>query len=346
MATYQEAFGIRNMNRLVTTFESNAANTFLQRFFTDDPVDGEIYEWDQINYSRALAPVNGPDAPSQNIPEDGMEHKTTSLAHIKLNKRIPGRRIFFMERGPGLLRPDAQGYVARQVQDLRNRMEKTIEYLAAKAFAGSIVISSTTIPGTEVAFTITFAVGTFSATTSWKLSTTNILSDPNELPALKKEYADAVGAPLRDMIFNQSFTAYLIGNQYVEAWLAKTPTGTQVFELGLLEKMGGLYWMEYNGNYQNLGGSVTPFIADDYIIGLPAPEKRAEYLVKPLGKGIIPNSAIGALGNLLMSPAPSSGFYSYALMEGDPAALKVIVGWVGLCIIKYPAIVKYIHIVP
>ena len=164
----------------------------------------------------------------------------------------------------------------------------------------------------------------------------------NELPKWKKEYTDAVGHPLKDLIFSWKVGTYLIGNQQVEQWLSKTQRGVELFDIGHLNKMADLNWIQYDGNYKPVGGSVTRFIADDKIIGLPDAATRSQYLVLPLGKGLIPRTAIGAETDMLMSPAPGNGWYSYAtLVEDDPPVMKVVLGWIGLPIIIYPDIVSY-----
>ena len=340
MVTLQEAFGIRNLNRVVETFAMQKAGE-LQTYFPEDNIDGEIYEWDQLDFPRDLAPITGPDAPSKNIGELAKSHKLTTLAHVKLNKRIPGRRIFLMERGLGSLRPDAEGHVAREIKDLKFKIDKIKEWLCAKAFTGSIVVNSANIPGTDVTFTITFAVQTFTKTTSWATSTTNILSDANELPKAKNDYSNTVGFPLETAIFNQSVMNYLIGNQEFQAWAQHTNLGLEVMREGRIGRFGGIDWHQYDGNYKPVGGSVTKFIADSKVIFLPSKAEYQQYLVMAQGKGMIPQGAIGSVSDMLMSPAPNSGFYGYATVETDPVVLKVIVGWVGLPIIVYPDVVMY-----
>lgn len=339
MATMQEAFGVRNLNRVVETFGDNSPNRFLSSFFAPDPTDGEIYEWDELTFPRDLAPITGPDAPSKNRVELEKTHRTTTLAHMKLNKRINGRKVFLMERGVGALRPEAEATVAREIKDMRNSMEKTIEYLCAKAFKGSIAVSAANIADSDVTFTVTYAVQTMTATTSWATASTKILSAAAELPKIKDDYAKKVGFPVKLAIFNQSVANYLLGNTEIQGWVQNTQRGIEIFDIGHIAHMSDIDWTQYDGNYKPVGGAVTKFIADDDAIFLPEAGNRAEYLRMALGKGMVPQAAIGGEKDMLMSPAPGSGWYSYATVETDPVVLKVILGWVGLPIIVYPDIV-------
>lgn len=342
MATLEEAFGVRNLNRVVTTFGSNEGNKVMQGLYTPDSnSDGEIFEWDEINFPRRMAPVSAPGAPSKNIVELGRVNRTTAMAHIKLNKRIQGRRIFISERGLGQLKPDAEAQVAREVKDLKNQIEKTIEYLSETAFTGTITVNSTTVEDSDISFTVTFAVQVFTKTASWATASTKILSSANELPLLKDTFVTVAGFPLARFLFNQTVSQYLMGNTEIQSWVQHTVTGVQIFEIGMISNMSGLAWQQYDGNYQPTGGAITKFIADGKMIGLPDQSNVSEYFVMGLGKGMIPKAAIGAPTDMLITPAPNSGWYSYATVETDPVAMKLIVGWVGIPIITYPKATIY-----
>lgn len=340
MATIQEAFGVNTINRVITTFADNTPHEKLTPLFVnDDTAEGDVYQWEEFEYSRNLAPVTGPSTGSKALALSSRGLKSTTLAHIKVHKTIDARRLFITERGLGVTTPDAASLVAREIKSMMVRVQKTIERLAAMALHGSISVSSATIEDSDVTFTVTYAVQTFTATASWATSSTKILSGPAELPKLKDDYFKTAGHPLSTLIFNQSVTNYLMGNTEVQSWVQHTARGVEIFDVGMIDQMAGLTWVQYDGNYKDALGTVQKYIEDDKIIGLPDAATRAEYLKMARGYGIVPKSAIGAQGELLAGLAPQRGFYGYTTLFDDPVALKTVVGWVGLPVITFPSIV-------
>lgn len=347
MSTYVEAFGVRNINRLVTLFQNNEGNKVGQGLFRPDSNgDAENFEWDEIRYAQTLAPIGAPDTPSKTLVEMTRARKITPLAYIKVNKKVKGRRIFLTDRGPGQMKADAPGAVAREIYDAKVQIEKTMEYFAINALLGSVVVNSTNIPNSDVTFTLTFSVQTFSYTVSWALASTSIGSDPNELPLAKTNFMLTANFPLKTLLFNQSVTNMFIGNDEVREWFERTLPGVQIAEEGALKRFSAVDLVQYDGFYKTSGGTATKFIPDKRAIGLPEKQNIDEYCVMGLGRGIIPQKAIGMESDMLMGVAPQPGWYGYTTLEDDPVVLKIVIGNIFLPIVTFPSAIMNLLLAP
>jgi len=339
----EEAFSPRTLSKTVELYRDHAIKAQkLQGLFREDSSDvtGDLVEWDEIQFPRGLAPFVDGDGVSIRKKQLKKTKRSTTIAHIKLNKHIGGRKLFITENAPGELQPNANAVIAREVVDMVNCVLRTKEWMAAQAFTGSIVINDTNVEDSELAFTVTFAVNTFTPTNSWALPQTRILSDSTELPSLKGAYTDDTGEEIERLIFSRNVETALLGNTEIKDWAAKTDRGVNIMELGRIQTAGGVNWEKYDRSYVNSSGTVTPYIASGYAICLPSVGAYSEYLVYAIGQGLIPKSAIGASSDGLIGVAPP-GLYQYAMLTDEPVGVKLFVGWSGFPIIKYPNIVVY-----
>lgn len=339
----EEAFSPRTLAKTVELYRDHAAKAQkLQGLFREDSSDvsGDLVEWDEIQYPRGLAPFVDGDSPSIRKKQLKKTKRSTTIAHVKLNKHMGGRKLFITENAPGELQPNASAVIAREIADMVNCVLRTKEWMASKAFTGSIVINDTNVEDSELAFTVTYAVSTFTPTTSWALAATAVISSTDELPSLKGSYSDDTGEEIERLIFNRSVETALLGNTEIKDWAAKTDRGVSIMELGRIQTAGGISWEKYDKSYKPTGGAITPFIANGYAICLPGASVYGEYLVYAVGQGLIPKSAIGATSDGLVGIAPP-GIYQYAMLTDEPVGVKLFVGWSGFPIIKYPNIVVY-----
>ncbi|GIW60233.1 MAG: hypothetical protein KatS3mg087_1299 [Patescibacteria group bacterium] len=336
--TPEDLFRPQNLNLFIEKFATFEARTKFADLYGQDTTDVDFYSWDEISYPRELAPFTHGDAPAVRLDLMGKTHRATSIAHILVDKFISGRKIFFQERAPGELRPNAMAVVASEIRDMMNRISRSIEYLAAKAFTGSLTVNSSTVPGSSVSFTLTFAVQTYTPSASWATPTTKIFS--SELHTLKRDFVRTSGVPLRHIIHGTNVEKYLLQNDEAQAWLAATQRGVQVFDTGLLGNAVGVSFEAYDHVY-TLNGTVTPYLGDNAIVGFTDEALVRQYCKLVLGKGLIPRGAFGTSPDQLVTPAPSYGFYSYVVPEFNPVGIRVFVGWAGVPIITYPELIVY-----
>ena len=334
-----DLFKPQQMVKLIEKFPSDEQTQFWKSLVSTDEAPNDIVEWDEIQYDRGLAPFIGQDAPSQRQPMLSKTHKQHTVAHIKMDSFISGRRLFFQERAAGELRPNAMLVLARELRNLRMKIDRSIAYLISQMLTGTITVDNTTVPGSEVSFTVTFnGVGTFTPSASWATATTKIFS--TDLRNAKRDFVRQSGFRLNEVLFNTSVGGYMLNNDEAKAWLTQTQRGVQVFEAGMLGSAVGLNFTE-NDSYYDKSGTLTPYIGDNKVFMLPSRDTIRQYAVLYEGRGLIPRDAIGSSPNQLLSPAPSPGYYTYAKSVDNPAGVQVVVGWVGLPVLTFPELVMY-----
>jgi hypothetical protein len=355
---FDRVFGVRSLSDLVVAFGAEEAlDSMGQNLFTRGRVmepAADVVEWDEFQLHRHLAPVTGRDSPFPLLEHATRINRTSSMAHIKIAKVIPAAKLYH-EREPGMLVPNAQGVVDQEARDLVKIVRKTIEYLSWRSLEGSCVVSAATIPGSELTFTITYAVNTYTAAAAWTTAGTKILSV--ELPALKRDHLQSAGMLLRQVVADGTVIGSIYGNTEVQGFL-QNQLGEQFARAGVVMQgpafdgfeLGSLNWASNESGYVPQGGAYTKYIsATDRAVGLPADGELRDVLGMALGRGFVPAGPdvapmAGAAG--MVMPAPTRGFYSYAERCTDPAGVKVYVGWVGLPIVLFPAGVTLIDTVP
>lgn len=358
MATdYERLFGVRSLNGKVEAFANDVIRTsvFSDKFRRGRPLMAEdgTCEWDEIQLSRALAPVTGHAAQFPEGPEVTKINRRSAVAHIKRAKRINPYKIHY-ERAPGMLRPDAAMYVETEMRDAMNEIMATYEYMASQSLRGTLTVNSTNIPDSTQAFTLTYSPNTYTATTSWATASTQILS--SEIPALKQDVEQLCGLAPAQAITGSTVEGYIVGNSEISNFATQqlgerfiTQSGAQRGPMLGGLAVGGLSWTLTEGGYVPTGGSFTRYLSTtDEAIVLPADGELVDVLGFAEGRGMVPSQQYGPASSAagLIAPAPQAGWYAYAMIEGDGPFIKLCVGYVGLPIVMRPAAVCVANLVP
>ncbi len=350
-STYDAAFGVETLSTMIKTFDTQAYDKFFSDLFRKSQITplGESVTWDEVRMDRDLAPVVGPDSPAPRVKNLDRTRRQEYLANIKLYTDISGRKLY-KERAPGSLLPNAEEVIANEIQNMRLKIQKTINYIAVNLLLGALDINDVNIPGTEMTIpTIKPGVATYTKTLSWADKATPILSgELEEFVSGKQGYVATAGRFPGLALINNTVEGYLISNTEVQEWLKYNYGGSVGFsnpaspEVLSGMAIGGLKWQKNVHGYVPQGKNVfTKFMPDGTVILLPPEEELAEILAMAEGYGIVPRNAFGSENaNGLVELAPSPGFYAYATALENPAGVRLYVGWLGLPIIKFPKAVN------
>lgn len=340
--TLEQLFGVRHLTGLVRTFFDDSRDKFFTDLFKKGKQmmpESEFAEWDEVQAHRHLAPFTGHDNPFPRTRELDRINRYSSMAHIKLYKEIPGRRLF-MDRMPGELKPNARAWVMEELKDLQMQVQKSIEYLCVNALLGSIVVNSTTVPGSEIDFTLTFPVNTQNREANWNAPGTAIVS--RELELMTAEYTHDSGRLPAQLILNDVTQQYVRANDEVKTYVKDLYQADFLsqghVDMKLFDSMNlsGLKWWKSVGGYVPEGGSFTRYMPDDRIIVLPANGELNDVLGFAEGTGIVPRKLWGGEGEVGIAQAPSRGMYAYSEAISNPASIRLYVGWIGLPVIRSP----------
>ncbi len=284
-----------------------------------------IATWDQVTGRRHLAGFVGAASPSQEVVREGIETRTSALAHIKLHKRLPGS-ILLNENAPGMMTPNAQRVINLAMQDLTNTIADTMERACGLvASTGKFTGSKANFPETQVIFDVDFGAASntvFTRSAAWSTPTTKIVS--NDVPlALKKAYVEATGEDAGRVIYGPSVEASILKNTEFQA-LSVTQAGLSIIQgagLGATVqqfRIGGLEWVPTSGTFKPTGGAVTPFFPADTIAVLP--KNIGDTVGMAYGREIVPAGAVfgrPATSAANMLTLSEQGIYSYAELQGN-----------------------------
>lgn len=359
---YDRLFQPRSLSGLVEVFarEDAMSRTALSLFEGSarriDPVVDGSFEWDETQFSRHLAPSVGRGGPAPIATPVTQVVRNSAPAHIKNSKRIPAYKLHG-DRGPGSLLPNAQAVIDQEMRDLVKVIGNTKEYLAMRTLFGSVVVNSSTVPGTTVPFTLTFSNNTYTASTTWAAASTSILGV--EVPAAKIDFMQAIGLVPARVITGATVAGYLGSNSEIINLLAPqngamlARSAGQMFSAAAFEglQIGQLLWQITEEGYVPEGGSFTRYVpATDKAVMLPGDGDLMDVLGMAEGYGLVPaygGDVVPVAGaEFAVDKAPSRGMWSYAVRHTNPLEIELISGWCGLTVLLTPNGVCVLDVVP
>lgn len=353
-AELESEFGVETVVDMINSFGSDAGDTGFSDLFrksTISPEDGgESVRWDEVQHDRDLAPFTTDEGPSVPVKATTRVPRRANLAVIKLHADIPAKKIY-RQRAPGRLVRNADEVLAEEVQNLKLRIVKSINWLAVNMLLGTVDINPTNVPGTSLTFpTISVGVNTHSKSTSWATTSTKILSV--EMDLLVQKYLKYAGFAPGFIAINGATEGYLTGNLEIQAWaqtqfgmkaLGSSPASPEVFG-GL--PVGGFNWMKDPHGYVSVSsdGTYDPstnwhgYLATGTGIVLPPPAKIGQILAMCENRCLIPAEAIGSLGSPSANvvEAPNVGITGWIETVSSPLGVRLYLQWEGLPIVKFP----------
>jgi hypothetical protein len=327
---------------MITTFADDSRDKFFLDIFRQGeqlrPWDPNHIEWDDERYNRALAPVTGLSAPSPAGAMTTRIDKKVSAVRVAEHVFVPAERLFYQRVG-GELRPDATAVMARQLDNLRKKVMRTVEYLCASTLLGAVVINEKNVPGSTVQETIKWPVTAYKSAAAW--SDPNTLIASKEIKLLVDTYRKAVNNVPTFALLNSATEAYLLANAEIQKLCVHNPLyaasilfndsrSTQVLN-GL--RLGNLEWQKHVGGYTPDRGAFTDFMPPDKLILLP--QALADTIALAECSAAVPSQLWGnaaAVGIDLMPP----GFAAYTEVTSDPVGIKLIAVWIGVPVLKFP----------
>ena len=85
---------------------------------------GDAASWDEVEFSRHLAPVTGADSPHTRANLLRTRKRSSTMAYVKAYKDLPASHLF-LNRAPGSDMADAEAILATELLDLANLIANT-----------------------------------------------------------------------------------------------------------------------------------------------------------------------------------------------------------------------------
>lgn len=344
--------GVETLTGLVKTFADQADNRacteLFQKFGRTLLPAGDTVGWEEVEFSRHLAPVAGPDSPHTRAKLLGRGKRSSAMAWVKAYKDIPSSHLF-LHRAPGSDMADAEAVLAMEAEDLGNIIQNTREYLAAGALLGLIDVNPQTVPGSEVSFKVDFGNHAFKALAPWDDKSTKIRSV--ELVRLKKEFKDTSGMRAEVSITTPEVEGFLTGNDEVRE-LSKEQLGAVMLRnlppnTPQWEQFGGMSWRFCDGVYRPEGQPVKEYFPTDKVVVLPSQGKLGTVLGWAEAKTHVPAGPVFGTAQAAAGMVKElRGTYAYAELRTDPLGIRLYAGWAGLPIVLNPRALTVFQVRP
>ena len=339
-----DLLAVDTLTGMIKTFSdqgnNRACTTLFARFARPLIPLGDAASWDELEFSRHLAPVTGADSPHTRANLLKVRKRSSTMAYVKAYKDLPASHLF-LNRAPGSDMADAEAILATELQDLANLIANTKEFLACGALLGLIDVSPATVPGSEINFTVDFGNAKLQALASWADPTTKLCS--SELIKLKQRFIDQSGLKAEIAITEPSVEGMLVANDELRQF-AKEPLALMTIQNAnpdgvnpQWERLAGLSFRFTDGTYKPQGGPVSRYFPAGKVLVLPELARLGEVLGWAEGKVFVPGGPVyGDAARALGMIREMRGSYAYAEVRTDPMGIRIYDGWHGLPVVLNP----------
>lgn len=356
MNPLDELFMAETMTEQVIEFaDQSEENSFIGVYEDGARIEpiGDDFTFDEVEFSRGLAPVTTPQSPSKPRVPIGVKKRAGRIYAIKAHVDLPWH-ILAMAKGANMGgAPDPAKWLADNLLNLTNEINRTRNYWAAQSFlSGSVALHN--LPNADLGgapVTLTYPVATLDAAQSWALAATKVRGLMN---TLKKTYRRNVGFNAGEAIASDTVEGYITDNEQISNPVNGVPTLAQrkiensYLEGGSLMRFGGIDWRFAADYYVTDANQATAVAADtaatttdvasdaDIVAVLPPAARRQECFAIAEGRVGIPNGlltsmAVGQLSSLI---AEVRGWAAYLELLTNPIGVRLHVEWHGNLIQK------------
>lgn len=351
MDELNELFMAETMTTQVEEFADQAEHTsFLEVYEAGEQIRpmGNKFTYDEVTYSRGMAPVTGTQSPSKQHKPLNVKLRAGHVYAIKEHVDLPAE-ILMMARGTGQSDVDPQGWLNKNLKELTNRVQRTRNYWAAQSLhAASVDLGAFPNADLPTGTTLTYPVATLSSVGAWSAAGTKIRSA--EINPLIRTYRRNTGYRPGCAYASDVIEGYITQNTELANPVDYSPSLAQrkieanYLEGGTIMRLGGLdfkfvrddYVTDANQETADNSDSAQPTVTDvitdtDLMPVLPPRSRWEEAFAQVEGRVFIPTGAItsAAVGNPLSLIAEARGWAAYLELLTNPVGLRLHVVWHG-----------------
>jgi len=241
-------------------------------FGTSEPHLAAVLDVDLVIGARHLAPFVNLHQPGVVVEKLAREMRTVAFPMIRIKKDLPAAELL-LPRAPGAevyvkggLDQYKRQRIALELQDLKNRVDRTVEWMAAQAIQGGFRYI-----GDDLDFTIDFLVPDANKVTlvggdKWDTTSADILGDIREY----KRIVGRSGFPCDVAIAGTDVVAAMLANEQVLKLLDNRNVALgslKVDNSNYLGRLAGVDFYEDNEEYVAVGDTTsTPMIPADVVV--------------------------------------------------------------------------------
>lgn len=315
-----------------------------------------LVSWDEVRFSRDLAPITGPSSPSLAARATGTTKRYGRVLAIKQHVDLDWLSIN-AARGTGMLVSDPVSHLNNSLQQLTNRILRTKNYWASKSLlttGGSVDPGA--FPNADIptgANALVYPSQSATAAVTWAAPSTPIRS--TEINPLKLAYRKKTGFDPGVIIGSDNLDGYLAGNSEFTELVRNGDLGARIaqasYQEGSAIRYGGLEWRFAHDTYATdaLPDTTVDVQSDlDKCAVLPPSSMWGESFMVAEGVQPVPTGAISSLGvqGATSLIAEVSGYGAYVELIMNPLGFRLHGFWCGLLVQKGVDHVMVFDLVP
>ena len=297
----------------------------------ENKIPGLDAEWDTEHQSRELSPFNVPGNEAHKKAASTYTNRLAKMMYVREKTPLsaPTIRMLRMPGGPkDVIAGEAR--VRRELQQLDNFVTSRAEWAIWQMFsAGTITYSNN-----GQIFTVTYGIPVANLATTGTTWADYTNSDPvSDLDALQQVISRGSGRQPTDMWITRTVNNYMLNNAKIRE-LLRNQDGKRMLAEGKITRLLDMDVHIYDNTYK-IGATTYTFIPVDNVIMLP--KSTSEDPIFDLMEG-------GSQD--LDAPAGHRGKFSKMWIDKDPSVETVLSEWAFLPILKVPAAVARLDVVP
>lgn len=356
------------MTGMVVRFAEQAGDlNFLAPYEAGSPLttDVDTFAWDEQTYSRGMAPVAGPNAPTKARRALGYTTRTGRVFSIKEHVDLDVR-FLAQARGVGSAVPNPGKTINDNLKNLTMRVLRTLNYWAAQSFTASGgAVDLGAFPNADIPSggpgQMTYPIQSISVTEgAWSSAGTKIRSGnagTGGINSHKRVYQRTSGLRWVEAIASDVVEGYMMGNTELQSLAHDQPVSARILETSYQEngnfRFAGVNWNFARDFYvteaNEASGAVTTttdIISDtDIVAMLPDRSLWSECFLKVEGLNCLPAgpisqviaaSAAGGNGAAALSSMVTytRGWGAWVTLSMNPMRLTLHVQWTGCLVHK------------
>lgn len=374
MNPLDELFMAETMTTRLLKFEEQSEDrSFVGVYEAGEQIlpEANKYTYDEISFSRGMAPVTGPDSPSKARRPLGMKVRAGRVFAVKAHVDLPANLVM-MARGAGQTMSDPEGWLNNNLKNLFNEIQRTRNYIAAQSLHAATV-DLAAVPNADIdgAWVLNFPVATMNAGASWGLAATKIRSAL--INPLKRTYKRNVGFKPGIALASDTVEDYITGNSELSNPIDNSPTlaqrkiETSYLEGGTVIRLGGIDFNFVRDDYVTDANqesadaadglaTVSDVLADPDLVSVLPPRARwQECFAQVQGRVFVPTGPISAaVGSVNGGSGPSPfqllseqrGWAVWLELIMNPVGVRLHAAWHGDFVQKYQGAVMVYNTTP
>ena len=287
------------------------------------PNPSNIVEWDEITLSRDLATFSAPDAESNRVDPEAVTQRQARTASIREKKALKPSTLAWL-REPGTRDMQrAESAIRRELQDLRLRVDRRVEWMVWEALHNSITYSTD-----EYKINVTYNIPSENQQDPTQLSNGSALWDddtsstPIEDLVEMQEIVEQNSASSPDVVYMpRKVMRAIIDNDQVNELVGDGRMQEMIARDGRITTLAGLDLRVYDATYTADDGTTDRFVGENDIVMLDSSRDIVSMLEAP---------ALDPKANF------DPGFFSKSWEEEDPATTNILVEYQSLPIVRLP----------